>query len=394
VSAPRILVSRFRRLYAFATHAFTSVGTKGTPATLDSNVALDLRFLQRTRGHAGRNVKSATLALAFALLTAATTGAFADAADFYRGKTLRILVGYGTGTGYDVYARLLGRHIGRHLAGAPTVVIQNMPGAASLTMVNYMYNVAPRDGSAIGLPARGLFIEPLFGNDNAKFEARKFTWLGSMSRDVATCFTWHTSGIATLDDAKKREVLVGSSGVNGSSHQLPTMVNAFLGTKFKPLLGYVDSAGVGLAMERGELEGYCSFTWASIKSARPTWIAQKQINILLQLSLTKHAELAQVPTAMDLAKDEAARQAFALVVGDQEMGRPVFAPPDVPAERVDALRAAFDATMKDPEFLADAARLSIEIDPIDARAVEQVLARLYATPQAVIDRVKEIYAGQ
>src|SRR3954465_14531350 len=240
------------------------------------------------------------LAVSFALSSATAAAAGADVADFYRGKNLRILVGYGPGTGYDVYARLLARHLSKHLAGQPRMVIQNMRGAASLTMANYLYNVAPRDGTAIGLPARGLFIEPLFGNENAKFEARKYSWIGSMSRDAALCFSWHTSGIATIDDAKKREGLVGSSGVNGSSHQFPMLVNALLGTKFKPLLGYVDSAGVGLAMERGELEGYCSFTWGSIKSARPKWIEDKQIRNLLQLTLTKHPELPDVPMVLDL----------------------------------------------------------------------------------------------
>jgi tripartite-type tricarboxylate transporter receptor subunit TctC len=330
--------------------------------------------------------------LALAVLPALGTKTLADVADFYRGKNLRILVGYGPGAGYDVYARLLGRHIARYVPGQPTVVIQNMPGAASLTMTNYMYNVAPRDGSAIGLPARGLFIEPMFGNDNARFEARKFTWIGSMSRDTATCFSWHTSGIATIEDAMKREVLVGSSGVNGSSHQFPMLVNALIGTKFKPLLGYVDSAGVGLAMERGELEGYCSFTWGSIKSARPKWIEQKLINILLQLTTSKHPELSHVPLAMEYAKDEPARQAFTFVFADQEMGRPVVAPPDVPSERVAALRKAFDDTMKDKDFRADAARMSIDIDPIDGKAVEELLARIYATPQDVVRRVKDIYA--
>jgi hypothetical protein len=271
-------------------------------------------------------------------------------------------------------------------------VIQNMPGAGSLTMTNHLYNVAPRDGSAIGLPARGLFIEPMFGNDNARFEARKFSWIGSMSRDVALCFSWHTSGITTIGDTMKRPVLVGSSGTTSSSHQFPLILNALIGTKLKPLLGYTDSAGVGLAMERGELEGYCSFTWGSIKSARPQWIAQKQINLLLQLTLAKHKDLQQVPLVMDYARDEPTRQAFALVFADQEMGRPVVAPPEVPAERVTALRQAFDATMKDPDFLADAARTAIDIDPIDGPAVESVLARIYATPKAVIERVKEIYA--
>jgi len=324
----------------------------------------------------------------------ATAAAADEVGDFYRGKTLRILVGYGPGTGYDVYARLLGRHISKYIAGQPAIVIQNMPGAASLTMMNHLYNVAARDGTAIGLPARGLFIEPLFGNDNAKFDARRFTWIGSMSRDTATCFTWHTSRIARIEDAMQREVLVGSSGVNGSSHQFPLILNALIGTKFKALLGYVDSAGVGLAMERGELEGYCSFTWGSIKSARPKWIEQKQINILMQLALSAHRELPDVPLVMDYAKDDVARQAFALVFADQEFGRPVVAPPDVPSERGAALRQAFDATMKDVDFLADAARLAIDIDPIDATAAEQVLTRIYATPKDVVERVKAIYADR
>ncbi len=328
-----------------------------------------------------------------ALLAAAASARAEGIADFYHGKTLKIYVGYGPGAGYDVYARLLGRHMSRYIPGNPTTIIQNMPGAASMTMTNYLYNVAARDGTAIGLPARGLFIEPLFGNENAKFDSLKFTWIGSMSRDTATCFTWHTSGIKTIEDAMKREVLTGSSGVNGSSHQFPMIVNALTGTKFKPLLGYVDSAGVGLAMERGELEGYCSFTWGSIKSARPKWIEEKLINILLQLATVKNPELPDVPLVMDYAKDEAARQAFTFVFADQEMGRPVAAPPDVPTERVTALRSAFDATMKDKEFLADAARMRTDIDPIDGKAVEAVLARIYATPKAVIKRVKEIYAS-
>jgi tripartite-type tricarboxylate transporter receptor subunit TctC len=331
------------------------------------------------------------LPIAFAL--AATSPARADVADFYRGKTLRIYVGYGPGAGYDVYARLLGRHIGKYIPGQPTVIIQNMPGAASMTMMNYLYNVAARDGTAIGLPARGLFIEPLFGNDNAKYDAMRFTWIGSMSRDTALCFSWHTSGIRTIDDATKREVLTGSSGVNGSSHQMPMIVNAFLGTKFKPLLGYVDSAGVGLAMERGELEGYCSFTWGSIKSARPKWVEDKLINILLQLAVTRNPELPAVPLIMDYAKTDMARQAFELVFADQEMGRPVVGPPDVPAERVEALRRAFDASMKDADLLAEAARMTTDIDPIDGPAAAAIQARLAATPKSVIERVKQIYAG-
>jgi tripartite-type tricarboxylate transporter receptor subunit TctC len=334
------------------------------------------------------------LLLAFALMAGATTVAKADLADFYRGKSLRILVGYGAGSGYDVFARLLGRHIGKHVPGGPNVIVQNMPGAASLTMANHMYNVAPRDGTAIGLPARWVFVDPLFGNDNARFDARRFTLIGSMSREVATCFTWHTSGVTTIEETMRREVLVGSSGVAGTSYLFPLLLNALIRTKFKPILGYPDSAAVGIAMERGEVEGYCSFTWGSIKSARPQWIERKLINILLQLGLAKHPELAHVPLVMDYAKDEATRQAFALVFADQEIARPVFGPPDVPADRLAALRRAFDATMKDGDFLADAARTAIDIDPVDGKAADQILARIYSTPKDIVDRVKAIYADR
>jgi tripartite-type tricarboxylate transporter receptor subunit TctC len=334
------------------------------------------------------------LPLALAFMTAAEAAAGQEVADFYRGKTIRLLVGYGTGAAYDVYARLLGRHLAKHLPGQPGVIVQNMPGAASLTMANHVYHAAPRDGSVIGLPARWVFVDPLFGNENARFDARRFTLIGSMNREVGTCFTWHTSGITSIEETMRRDVLVASSGATGTSHQIPLVLNGLIGTKFKPIMGYPDSGAIGIAMERGEVEGYCSFTWGSIKSARPRWIEEKQINILLQLTMRKHPELAHVPLVMDFARDEAARRAFDLVFADQEMARPIFAPPDVPADRVAALRRAFDATMKDPEFMADAARTAIDIDPIDGEAVEQVLSRIYATPKDVVERVKAIYADR
>jgi hypothetical protein len=218
--------------------------------------------------------------------------------------------------------------------------------------------------------------------------------IGSMSREVATCFTWHSSGIKTIQEVMKRDVLVGSSGAAGTSYLFPLLLNAMIGTKFKPILGYPDSAAVGIAMERGELEGYCSFTWGSIKSARPRWIEQKQINILLQLTLQKHPELMHVPLITEFARNDADRQAFALAFADQEVARPVFAPPDVPADRVAALRRAFDATMRDSEFIADAARTSIDIDPVDAKAAEQVLSAIYATPKDIVDRVKAIFSDK
>ena len=340
-----------------------------------------------------RRAAAVTWACAALTVLAAGGAAAQSVESFYRGQTLRILVGYGPGTGYDVYARVLGRHIARHVPGEPTVVIQNMPGAASLTMTNTLYNVAPRDGSVIGAPARGLLIEPLFGNANARYDGRTFTWIGSMSREVSTCLSWHTTGITRLEDARAREVLVGATGSVSPSNLLPQIMNAMIGTRFKVVPGYPDSGAVGLAMERGELDGYCSFTWGSLKAARRDWIDNKRINIFVQLSLAKSAELPGVPSIMEYAKDDATRQAFELVFADQEMARPIGGPPDIPADRTAALRAAFMATMKDTDFLADAEKTGVEIDPIDGPAVAAILARLYKASPAVIATVKKIRGG-
>jgi tripartite-type tricarboxylate transporter receptor subunit TctC len=335
-------------------------------------------------------IAAAGLAAAFA---AQRASAQSDIEAFYKSQPLRILVGYGPGTGYDVYARALGRHIARFIPGEPTVVIQNMPGAASLTMTNALYNVAPRDGSNIGLPARNLLVEPLYGNENARFDARRFTWLGSMNSEVGTCFTWYLSGITRLEDAQTREVLLGAPGTISPSYIYPTVMNALIGTHFKIVTGYPDSNATGLAMERGEVAGHCGFTWGSIKAAHRDWVDNKRINVIAQLGLTPTPELPDVPSVMTYAKDETTRQAFTLVFADQEMARPVGGPPDVPAARAEALRAAFAATMKDPAFLDDAKKTGVDVDPLDAPAVEAILGKLYATPPAIVARVKRIRGG-
>jgi tripartite-type tricarboxylate transporter receptor subunit TctC len=332
-------------------------------------------------------------ALAALLLAASPSAAQSPSSveGFYKDKKVRMLVGYGVGTGNDLYMRLLARHIGKHIPGRPTIVPENMPGAGSMVMMNYLYNVAPRDGTAIGVPSRNLAVEPLLGNEQARYEALKFGWLGSMSRDVSTCVSWHTSGINTVGDATRREVPVGATGAPADSNIFPKLLNAALSTRFKIVLGYPDSAAVGIAMERREIDGYCSFTWSAIKSARPQWVAEKQINVLLQLSLSKHPELPDVPLVMDLAKDEASRQMFALAFGTQKMGRPAAAPPGIPADRADALRQAFNATMVDPEFLEDARRSVLEVDgPISGKEVDAILKQIYATPIDLIAKFEAI----
>ena len=337
----------------------------------------------------------AALLLAASYATSGAAQSPGSVASFYQDKKVRMLVGYGVGTGNDLYMRLLARHIGKHIPGRPTILPENMPGAGSMVMMNYLYNVAPRDGAVIGVPSRNLAVEPLIGNEQARYQALSFNWLGSLSRDVSTCITWHTSGIDTIEDARGREVPVGATGAPADSNIFPKLLNAVLGTRFKTVLGYPDSAAIGVAMERREIDGYCSFTWSAIKSARPQWVAQKEINVLLQLSLSKHPELPDVPLVMDLASDEASREMFALAFGTQKMGRPVIAPPGLAADRVEALRQAFDATMADPEFLEDARRSILDVDgPIPGTEVDAILRRIYATSKDVVAKFAAIRTEQ
>jgi tripartite-type tricarboxylate transporter receptor subunit TctC len=311
--------------------------------------------------------------------------------NFYKNQRVRMLVGYGVGTGNDLYLRLLARHIGKYIPGKPIMVPENMPGAGGIVMFNHLYNVAARDGTVLAHPSRSLVTEPLYGNAQARYDALKFGWLGSINRDVATCITWGRSGIASIEDAKRREVAVGSTGASAESNYFPKLLNAVLGTRFKTVLGYPDSGAVGIAMERGELDGYCSFTWAAIKSARPNWLTDKQINVILQLSMAKHPELPDVPLVADLARDEASRQIFTLAFGAQKMGRPVTTTPGVPPERLAALRRAFDATMRDRDFQDDARRNGLEADgPITGAEVDDVLRDIYATPKAIAQRYEAI----
>ena len=335
-------------------------------------------------------IRTAALA-AVACAALAAPASAQSVEDFYKGKTIRFLVGYGPGTGYDVYMRLVQRHIGNHIPGKPNVVPENMPGAGGLVMTNYLYNVAPRDGTAIGLPSRNLVTDPLHGNEAAKFDAMKFAWIGSVSSDVATCLSWRASGVTTLEDAMKHEVKIGGNGPQTDSAIMPRVLNALIGTKFRIFNGYPDSGAVGLAMEQKEVDGYCGFTLGSVRAARPAWLEKDLVAILAQMGPAKHPDLPNVPNPLDLLKDEEARQAFLLVFGLGKMGRPIAAPPGVPADRVAALRKAFQDTLVDPEFIADVKTSRIDVDaPENGVFIEKLIGQLYATPKRVVDRITEI----
>jgi tripartite-type tricarboxylate transporter receptor subunit TctC len=325
-----------------------------------------------------------------AVLLAAVPAQADSAQDFFKNRRLTMLVGYGAGAGYDVYARGLVRHYEKHIPGNPKFIVKNMPGASSLKMLNYLAKVSPRDGSEMGAPARGLFMEPLYGNTRATYDGREFSFIGSIGKETPLCFTWHTSGVSTIQQAMKQEVVVGAGGGPSSSNIFPRVLNGIINTKFKIISGYKGSGAIGLAMERGEVQGYCSFGWTSMKSARGDWIKKRQVNILLQVAITKNPELPNVPLVTDLVKSDEDLAALKLVFSDTEMARPINGPKDVPKDRLKVLRDAFQATMKDPVFRADAAKHGLEVDPISGEAIEKIIAGIYATPKKVVERVNQL----
>ncbi|MCH8096015.1 MAG: hypothetical protein IID53_02905 [Proteobacteria bacterium] len=310
-------------------------------------------------------------------------------ADFYKGKTITLYIGYSAGGGYDTYARTIGRVIGRHIPGNPKVVAKNKPGAGSLRLTNELYNSLPKDGTVIATFGRGMVMEPLFGNEKARFDPSKFTWLGSANNEVSVCIAWHESPIQTLDDFLTMPMIVGGTGPGADTDTFPKVLNNILGTKLRLVTGYPGGNDINLAIERGELQGRCGYSWSSLKSRFPQWLTGKKVQILLQMSTAKHPDLPDVPFVMDLAKTDKDRKVLELVFARQAWGRPFAAPPGVPADRVKALQAAFMATMKDADFLADAKKQKLEIAPISGEKIKQLIAALYASPKDLVEAAKE-----
>src|SRR3954447_21840023 len=301
-------------------------------------------------------MKRALLGLAVVLATSATAAAQQDVADFYKGKTVRIVVGVGVGSGYDINARALARYIGKHLPGNPTVIVQNQPGAGSLTMTNTVYGAGPFDGTVIGASFNGLPTTPLLQPAGVHFEATKLNWIGSTNRESQAMYVWHTAPQQTLDDLYSKEMIVGAQAPGSTQYDYPVLARALFGMKFKVITGYESTPKIHLAMERGEVHGTWA-NWSTLKAIANDWLTEKKIRILAQWDLKKHPEMADVPMFFDVAKTEADKQALNLALARLEFGRPFYMPPGVPAERVEAVRRAFDATMKDKEFLADADKL-------------------------------------
>jgi tripartite-type tricarboxylate transporter receptor subunit TctC len=309
--------------------------------------------------------------------------------EFYKGKTIDLVISFTAGGGYDAYARLMARHIGDHIPGKPTIVPRNMPGGGGRVAGNYLYNVARKDGTVLAVIDQSLALEQARGDKTIQFDAVKFNWIGNPAAENNTTVTWHTSPVKTIEDAKKQEVPIGATG-NNTSAQFPKAMNALVGTKFKVVYGYPGGNDINLAMERGEVAGRGSNSWGSWKGTRPDWIRDKKINILVQIGLKKTADLPDVPLLMDLASNPEDKAVLRLLSSPTAIGRPLLAPPGVPADRVKALRAAFDAMLKDPAFIEEAKKQNLDIEPVPGEELQQIVAEIAGAPKASIDRLNEI----
>jgi tripartite-type tricarboxylate transporter receptor subunit TctC len=328
----------------------------------------------------------ATLAL-LAIVCAGKAGA--QAGPSLAGRTVQMIIGFGPGGGYDLWGRVVARHIGRHLPGNPVVVPQNMPGAGSFVAANNIYNLAPKDGTAIGIIARDAALGPITGASGARFDPTRITWLGTPTTETNVCIANSTAKVHTLNDLYERELIVGDTGVGTGTHSYPKALAALLGMKFKIIAGFPSSSDVFLAMERGEVDGICE-SLDSVSGKRPDWIATKKIVILFQGGATPNPTLKAVPFVTDLARSAEDRQAIEFLYAGQGIGRPFVAPPDMAADRVKMVRDAFSDTMKDPEFFEDARRNMLDVEPEDGEHLAALIRRVYATPKPIVERIGDL----
>ncbi len=318
---------------------------------------------------------------------------FANVGSAIAQQTITIVVGFSSGGNYDIHIRTFARHLGRHLPGNPTVVVQNMAGAGSLRATNFLYNMAPKDGTTMGTFARGMAMQPLLDDKGTQFDARKFNWIGSFGSEVSIALAWHSRPFKTIDDARQREMILAGTGTGGDSVIFPHVLNSVLGTKFKVVTGYPGSNDYLLAVERGEADGTAGVSWSFLTAARPDWISGKKINVIVQLATRKHRDLGNVPLVMEFAKTASDKGVLELILARQEMAWPLVAPPSVPAERVQILRRAFDAVVRDPDYIADARRQSLDPDPVSGEDIATLIDKIYASPPDVIAHARAAVEG-
>lgn len=336
------------------------------------------------------------IAIALSLLLASGPAPAADpVADFYRGKTVEILIGAAAGGGYDLAGRAVARHIGRHIPGEPTIVVKNMPGSTSLRMTNHLYNVAPRDGTSIGMPNNNIPFEPRLhmlspDGKNVRFDLQRFNWIGTPLQEPQVLYVWHEAPVKTVADLKKTEILVGTTAVASDNYTLPVMMNRLIGTKMKPVSGYQGQNEIFLALERGEVQGN-STGLSNLFVNKAAWMKQGKLRILMQFAVERNPQIGNVPTALELVPD-ADRDLMRLYLSKYKMARPLAMPPEVPADRVAAIRAAFDATMKDPQYVAEANKMKLDISPVGGDEIAALVHRIQTAPQKLIDRLKVLVA--
>ncbi|MFM1813390.1 MAG: hypothetical protein RLZ98_85 [Pseudomonadota bacterium] len=329
--------------------------------------------------------KIALPALVAGGLVLPSTASADKVADFYKGKTVTMYIGYSSGGGYDQYARLLAKHMGKHIPGKPEFVPRNRPGAGSIILVNELYNVLPQDGTAVATFGRAIPTEQVFKTKGVGYDSTKLNWLGSLNSEVSTCASWHTVPVNTWEDMKTRGMVVGGTGPAADTDIYPIMLNNILGTKLKLITGYPGGNDINFAIEKGELEGRCGWSWSSVVGTRPQWLKEKKVKILLQMAVDRHPDLPTVPLVMDLVKTEKEKQILKLILGGQLWGRPYAVGPKVPADRVEALRKAFMDTANDDAFKAEMKKRKFDLVVLDGETVQKAVGELFTFPPDVVD---------
>jgi tripartite-type tricarboxylate transporter receptor subunit TctC len=326
----------------------------------------------------------------FAVSVAAGPVASQTAEQFYKGKTVDVVIGYPPGGSNDTFGRLLARHLGKHIPGNPAVVPKNMPGAGSFVALNNMYNTLPRDGTQIAIGAPTAALDEKLGTPNVRFKTAEFNWIGRIDSLINIVFMWKTSPVKTFADAQKIESTLSGTGVGSTVAIYPSVTNNVLGTKFKLVMGYKGSGEAMLAVERGEVQGH-STSWTAVKVAHPTWWPERMISILVQYGLRRHADLPEIPTLVELARTEEQRKILTAIMAATEVGTAFFTTPGVPPDRVTALRRAFDAAMRDPELLAEAQRMKVAVNPLPGEELQKLVAGVSDLPPDLLEKVRAAY---
>ncbi|HEY7384881.1 MAG TPA: hypothetical protein VH743_14535 [Beijerinckiaceae bacterium] len=338
--------------------------------------------------------RAGALAAGFGLVAVAQPASSQSPAEpFYSGRKIDLIIGYTPGGTYDLYARLVARHMGKHIPGKPTIVPRNMPGGGSRVAATWVYEAAPRDGTVLATADQALPVEQAMGDKQLRIDTTRLNYIGNPIAGNNTTVTWHTSGVKTIDDARRVEVPVGATGASTSS-QYPRAMNALLGTKFRIILGYPGANDINLAMERGEVAGKGSDSWTAWKATRPDWLRDKKINILVQIGLKKEPDLPDVPLMMDLAANPDDRAVLRLLSVSGTIGRPIFTTPEVPADRVRTLREAFQMTVRDPAFLEEAKAANIDLNPVSGEELQKLVGEIVATPRPIAERLHGIISEQ